>query len=584
MKPMDKLEDRDSTETISPSLPTGHRRFSLQVATGILCFVLSLLFYYGAVLRIDLKQTSFLNLGPSTDAVEYFAQANSILRYGVPTIQIGYDKLPSRYPPGYPILMIPWLKVLPQRDIILAPFRTNQTIGLLLLLGCFALYLRIGRPLAGGLAALLLATQPAFVTYSRSSMSDLSCAAAAVLAFALVYLGVASRRRWPIYFAAVVLGLSLSIRPQLLFFAPLLISMALFPMFRSRAKWLLHCVLVVLTFALAASPYFILNTFEFGHPLKTGYDFWVPWLTEKLMMFSVHSVPHQLAMIWSEVTASWDQFRVANIFGTGTYVVPAFVLLSVVGLAFLQFRRFEISAFLAGTVFFVATATFRFVDGRFYLPILFLLVALAVLPAEWAIRGSFKSRYLFLGVVVLALFVLSCVGYPSRSGFKPKTGRSQAWDALKYGSEHGKSLLYDAQKKFARTFKDEPGIVLSDIDPAYLNALLPKRFVAAPVDGSHPYCFSRLWHYGKAEAVQLAQGGLNHGTPVYALLLPSKDIDQEVKRLPVIQGYSWKLSKKSDTSAVVMTLRKDAADPTLDSASRSVGMLNGAVDIYPLLQ
>jgi 4-amino-4-deoxy-L-arabinose transferase-like glycosyltransferase len=86
--------------------------------------------------------------------------------------------------------MIPWLKLLPQRDIILAPFRTNETIGLLLLLGCFALYLRIGRPLAGGLAALLLATQPAFVTYSRSSMSDLSGAAAAVLAFALVYLGL----------------------------------------------------------------------------------------------------------------------------------------------------------------------------------------------------------------------------------------------------------------------------------------------------------------------------------------------------------------------------------------------------------
>ena len=46
--------------------------------------------------------------------------------------------------------------------------------------------------------------------------------------------------------------------------------------FRSWAKWLLHCVLALLIFALAASPYFILNTFEFGHPLKTGYDFWVP--------------------------------------------------------------------------------------------------------------------------------------------------------------------------------------------------------------------------------------------------------------------------------------------------------------------
>ena len=570
MTARDKLGDYGPTETISPSLPTGPRRFSLQVATGIFCFVLALLFYYGAVLRVEFKRTSLLELGPYTDAVEYFAQANSILKEGAATIQIGYDKLPSRYPPGYPILMIPWLKVLPQRDIILAPFRTNQTIGLLLLLGCFALYLRIGRPLAGGLAALLLATQPAFVTYSRSSMSDLSCAAAAVLAFALVYLGLASRRRWPIYCAAVVLGVSLSIRPQLLFFAPLLISMALFPVLRSRAKWLLHCVLVILTFALAASPYFILNTFEFGHPLKTGYDFWVPWFTEKQMMFSVHNVPHQLAMIWSEVTASWDQFRVANLFGTGTYVVPTFVLLSVVGLAFLQFRRFEISALLAGTVFFVATATFRFVDGRFYLPILFLLVALAVLPAEWAIRESFKSRYLFLGVAVLALFVLSCVGYPSQSGFKPKTGRSQAWDALHYANDNGKSPRYEAQNEFLRTFRHAPGIVLSDVEPPYLNALLPKPFVAAPIDDHHNYCYSRLWHYGKVEAIRLVQSGLDHATPVYALLVPSIDDDHAVQRLPSIQGYSWKRSKKSDTRAVIMTLTTDAAAPTLDSTSRSM--------------
>jgi hypothetical protein len=538
---------------------------------GVFLFLCALVFYYFAVLRIEYYKMPYLDLGPYPDAVEYFTQANSMLKTGRSQIQIAYDKLPSRYPPGYPILMIPWLKVLHQRDIILAPFRTNQTIGLLLLLGCFALYLRIERPLAGGLAALLLATQPAFVTYSRSSMSDLSGVAAAVLAFALVYLGLASRRRWLIYCAAVVLGVSLSIRPQLLFFAPLLISMALFPVFRSRAKWLLHCVLVVLTFALAASPYFILNTFEFGHPLKTGYDFWVPSLTDKQMLLSVHNVPRQLAMIWSEVTASWDQFRVANLFGTGTYVVPTFVLLSVVGLAFLQFRRFEISALLAGTVFFIATATFSFVDGRFYMPILFLLVALAVLPAEWAIRGSFKSRYSFLGVAVLALFVLSCVGYPSQSGFKPKTGRSQAWDALKYGSERGKSPRYEAQKKFARTFKDEPGIVLSDIDPAYLNALLPKRFVAAPVDGSHSYCYSRHWHYGSAEAVQLVHIGISHNDPVYALLVSSRSPDTGVERLPSIDGYKWKRNGNSDAEAVVMILTRNPAAATSRPVSQSRG-------------
>ena len=148
-----------------------------------------------------------------------FREAKSILKEGAPTIQIGYDKLPSRYPPGYPILMIAWLSFLPHNGI-LAPFRTNQTIGALLLTGSFIFYFAIGRPLAGGLAALLIATQPAFITFSRSSISDLSGGAVIVLAFALVYLGLAWRRRLLIYCAAIVLGLSLCIRPQLVSWLP----------------------------------------------------------------------------------------------------------------------------------------------------------------------------------------------------------------------------------------------------------------------------------------------------------------------------------------------------------------------------
>jgi len=168
------------------------------------------------------------------------------------------------------------------------------------------------------LAALLIATQPAFVAFSRSSMSDLSGGAVIVLAFALVYLGLAWRRRWLIYVAAVVLGLSLCIRPQLLFMAPLLIAMALFPANVFWTKWFMHCCLALLVFAVATSPYFILNTLEFGHPLKTGYEFWVPALADKQAAFSLHNVSPQVALIWSEITASWDQFRVANLFGTGT--------------------------------------------------------------------------------------------------------------------------------------------------------------------------------------------------------------------------------------------------------------------------
>ena len=564
----DKLEG-GATETISPSLATGSGRFSLHVATGIFCFVLALLFYYGAVLRIDLKRTDFLDLGPYPDAVEYFAQAESILKEGAPTIQIGYDKLPSRYPPGYPILMIPWLSVLPHNGI-LAPFRTNQTIGALLLTGSFMFYFAIRKPLAGGLATLLIATQPAFTTFSRSSMSDLSGGAVIVLAFALVYLGLAWRRRLLIYCAAIVLGLSLCIRPQLVFMAPLLVAMALFPANVSWTRWFMHCCLTLAVFAVAASPYFILNTLEFGHPLKTGYEFWVPALADKQAAFSLHNVPHQVGIIWSEITANWDQFRVANLFGTGTYVVTAFVFLSALGLAFIRMRRFEISAFLAGTVYLVTVVTYAYAEGRFYIPVLFLLVALGVLPADWAVGQALHGRFSIWGVGVLAVFLLSCIGYPSQSGYEPKGGRSQAWDALHYANGNGKSLRYEAQQEFLRIFREAPGIVLSDIEPPYLNALLPKPFVAAPVDGNHDYSYSRLWHYGKAEAVQLVAKGLGRASRVYALLLPSKDVDQDIKRLPLIQGYRWKRSNETDTAAIIVTLTKDASAASLEPAFSSV--------------
>jgi hypothetical protein len=564
-------------ERTTPASPD--RRLPSGLVTGILCLVLGLLFYWGAVLRIDFKRTDFFDLNPYPDAVEYFAQAKSIVTEGSPTIQIGYDKLPSRYPPGYPILTIAWLRFLPHNGI-LAPFRTNQTIGLLLLAGSFAFYFVIGRPLAGGLAALLIATQPAFITFSRSSMSDLSGAALVVLAFAFVYMGLTWRRRLFVYCAAVVLGLSLCVRPQLVFFAPLLVAMALFPASGSWTKWFIHCCLALVAFALAASPYFILNTLEFGHPLKTGYVFW-GLSTETA--FSLHNVPDQIAFISSELTMKWDQYRVANLFGTGTYVVPAFILLSGLGLLFIRPRRFEISALLASSVYLVAIMTYIYVEGRFYIPIFFLLVSLAVLPAEWAMGQALKGCFSIRGLGVLVVFLLSCIGYPSQSGFKPEPGRSQAWDALRYPDIHRRSIWYEAQKQFTRSFGDAPGIVLSDIDPPYLNVLLPKPFVAAPIDDHHNYSFSPFWHYGKIEALQLAQTGLDHATPVYALLLPSDHYDRDVQRLPSIQGYSWKRSDKSNSRAVIMTLTRDTAASTVNFVSRYAMMPNEAIRRYPLL-
>jgi hypothetical protein len=219
----------------------------------------------------------------------------------------------------------------------------------------------------------------------------------------------------------------------------------------------------------------------------------------------------------------------------------------------------------------VAIVTYAYVEGRFYIPILFLLVALAVMPAECAIAQALKGRFSIWSVGALALFLLSCIGYPSQSGFKPEGGRSQAWDALHhYANGNDKSFWYEAQKEFIRSFRDAPGIVLSNIDPPYLNVLLPKPFVAAPIDDHHNYCYSQAWHYGKIEASRLIQRGLDRAMPVYALLVPSIDGDQTVQRLPSIQGYTWKRSEKSNRRAVIMTLTTEAGAPSLDSTSRSM--------------
>ena len=116
-----------------------------------------------------------------------------------------------------------------EADSILAPFRTNQTIGLLLLLTTFGFYSYLEMPLTSGFAALLVATLPVFFTFCRSPLSEISASALIVLAFMFAYLGLKEGPPLEIYLSAIFLGLSLDIRVQSLFFAPLLSAMALFP-------------------------------------------------------------------------------------------------------------------------------------------------------------------------------------------------------------------------------------------------------------------------------------------------------------------------------------------------------------------
>jgi hypothetical protein len=313
---------------------------------------------------------------------------------------------------------------------------------------------------------------------------------------------------------------------------------------------------VPVVFILAAIPVLVLNTIQFHSPFKTGYDFWIPYFGKNHLFFRLGYVPRNAGDLWRQLCLRPHTYDAANIFGTGTSFVPAFVLLTCVGISFVRLNWFLACALLAGLSSFVATLCFLFgQDGRLYLPLLILLIAIAVLPVTWAANNLFERRRSIFALAVIALFIASCLGYPSRSGYKTAgINRSQAWDALHFSTSPQNAIQFVAQKYFGTRFESEPGIVLSDIDPVYLNALLPRHFIAAPIDGNHHYKWSYTWRYDQPHALALMQRGLTESLPIYALFVSKQEMQEKTSRLPRMNGYDWVEADDSSTEAAILKL------------------------------
>jgi hypothetical protein len=249
-------------------------------------------------------------------------------------------------------------------------------------------------------------------------------------------------------------------------------------------------------------------------------------------------------------------YYAANIFGTGTLFVPVFVVLVCIGPFFIRLSWFVACAFLAGLSSFAVTLSYLFGrDGRFYLPLLILLIAVAVLPVTWAANNMFAGKRLISAAAVFILFTGACLGYPSRSGYNTHgIDRLQAWDALQFATSPPRSIALLAERHFARRLSRQTGIVLSDIDPVYLNALLPRSFVAAPIDGKHNYKWSYTWRYDRPQASALVEQGLQRSVPVYALFPSQDDLATEQSRLPNTTGYEWRVLDNSEGRAAILKL------------------------------
>ncbi len=178
---------------------------------------------------------------------------------------LGYTRGPSRallsptYPPGLPLLMAPATLIHPDALFLIVPF-----CGALAVWCCWRLGAQLGEPLAGALAAVLLAASPTFLYQSVQPMSDVPATAFWMLALLLA--------RRPGLGGAICAGgvasIAILIRPNL---APLLLLIVATVITAPAGRRLLRASLC----AVAAVPGIVLlgaiQNIRYGSPLASGY-------------------------------------------------------------------------------------------------------------------------------------------------------------------------------------------------------------------------------------------------------------------------------------------------------------------------
>jgi hypothetical protein len=103
-------------------------------------------------------------------------------------------------------------------------------------------------------------------------------------------------------------------------------------------------------------------------------------------------------------------------------------------------------------------------------------------------------------------------------------------------------------------FGRQPGIVLADINPLFLNALLPDSFIAAHLDGERYVGFRNVVTYDRAQALELVKRGIAQSRLVYALFVSQQEMEQKASRLPHVDGYDWVLVDDHSTEATILKL------------------------------
>lgn len=363
----------------------------------------------GAVLVLALmlrwtERAQVEDLRPWPDAIEYEEAARSLVEGRGYLLWVGAEAYPPRYPPGMSLLIaasLPLVGSAPGAGIWVVLVSALATVA-----GTYALGRAVAGFACGLIAALLVATSPLHVQWSRAVMSDVPASAAVVwLAFGLLVVLRRGAGTMPLFALGVAAGLAGSIRYAVVLSvvpAACAVLLLLGPKTRaSRVRWVGALVAGTLVGVL---PLLGVHRALFGSALRDGYAYWV----ER----DLGAVAYVLSPRASGAPSNaWFYGRL--LVGHGPlYPVPAFLLLVLGAWCAARATRLEraVGAFAALVLALLLALHLPFFWqwDRFLLPALPLLALVMALPCAPAA----PRRLRVAGGVLVAAALLAVASRP----------------------------------------------------------------------------------------------------------------------------------------------------------------------------
>jgi hypothetical protein len=236
------------------------------VAMGHLISALIIIgvFTFGLYLRIEMTDKTVVYKPIRADAQEYYLYAYNLAKYGVYSRQLpprqdkDYAPLPDAHrTPGYSLFLLPFIKISPLLKMINVVVLIQAVISALTILAAFCLFQSfLSRPWALA-SAVLVAISPHLIAFNIYVLTEsLFTFFLALLGWSMSVLAKNQSRRQALI-AGLVLGISLLIRPTMLYFIAFLIP-AFFVFFPIKKAWVL-AVFLVIGFGITYGPWVLRN-------------------------------------------------------------------------------------------------------------------------------------------------------------------------------------------------------------------------------------------------------------------------------------------------------------------------------------